>query len=182
MANDNKDPKRFITGRIRFSYVHVFEPYAMDANEEAKYSVALLIPKDDTVTLARYEAALQSAKEDGKTRLWKGKIPGALKLPLRDGDADKPNDEAYKGCYFINAISKVTQKPGVVDANLNPIINAADFYSGCYGRAGITLYPFAGKQFGVACGLNNLQKLADGVKLSGGSTPEDDFSEPEEDF
>ena len=168
----NTDTK-VVTGKVRFSYVHVFEPHAVEEGQEPKYSVSILIPKSDKQTLSKIEKAIEAAKQQGLS-LWGGKIPPNLKLPLRDGDEDRPDDPAYRGHYFINATSKM--KPGVVDANLNPIIDSTEFYSGCYGRASINFYPFnkAGNK-GIAAGLNNLQKLADGDFLGGRSRPEDDF-------
>lgn len=77
---------------------------------------------------------------------------------------------------FVNANSD--NRPGIVDINLNPIIEKEDFYSGCYGRASINFYAFnTNGNKGVACGLNNLQKLADGERLSGGSSAEEDFGQ-----
>jgi len=164
---------KVVTGKVRFSYCHVFEPHAVEEGQEPKYSVSILIPKTDTATLGKIEKAIEAAKQQGLS-LWGGKAPANLKLPLRDGDVDRPDDEAYKGHWFINATSKT--KPGVVDAQLNPILDTTEFYSGCYGRASINFYPFnkAGNK-GIAAGLNNLQKLADGDFLGGRSRPEDDF-------
>jgi len=164
---------KVVTGKVRFSYVNVFEPRAVEEGQEPKYSVSILIPKTDKATLAKIEQAIEAAKQQGLS-MWGGKVPTNLKLPLRDGDTDRPDDPAYRGHYFINATSKI--KPGVVDAQLNPIIDPTEFYSGCYGRASINFFPFnkAGNR-GVAAGLNNLQKLADGDFLGGRSRPEDDF-------
>ena len=164
---------KVVTGKVRFSYVNVFEPRAVEEGQEPKYSVSILIPKTDKATLAKIERAIEAAKQQGLS-MWGGKVPANLKTPLRDGDTDRPDDPAYHGHYFINASSKI--KPGVVDAQLNPIIDPTEFYSGCYGRASINFFPFnkAGNR-GVAAGLNNLQKLADGDFLGGRSRPEDDF-------
>lgn len=172
-------PTKVITGKVRFSYAHVFKPEAIGESTELKYSCALLIPKKDKVTLRKIKEAVDAAKTEGTT-LWGGKVPATLKLPLRDGDDERPDDEAYAGMYFLNATS--TTKPGVVDASLDPIISQDEFYSGCYGRASIKFFPFnkAGSK-GVAVGLNNLQKLEDGESLSGQSTPEEDFAEADDD-
>ena len=165
---------RVITGKVRFSYVQVFEPRAMNESSVPKYSVSLVIPKEDKKTLSRIEAAVESAKAVGEKSKWGGAIPKNLKLPLRDGDTEK-DDVVYEGCMFINA--KSSQKPGLVDADLNPIMDKDEFYSGCYGRASINLYPYdSNGSKGVACGLNNLQKLQDWERLGGGgSTAEEDF-------
>lgn len=171
---------KVVTGRVRFSYVNVFEPRAVEEGQEPKYSVSILIPKSDTQTLAKIEKAIEAAKTAGLS-LWGDKVLPNLKLPLRDGDEDRPDDPAYAGHYFINATSKA--KPGIVDAQLNPIIDSTEFYSGCYGRASINFFPFnkAGNR-GIAAGLNNLQKLADGDFLGGRSRPEDDFEPVKEDL
>ncbi|BFL15915.1 hypothetical protein K190097F3_14160 [Enterocloster clostridioformis] len=56
-------------------------------------------------------------------------------------------------------------------------------YSGVYGRASISFYAFnSSGNRGIACSLNNLQKIADGEPLGGKSRAEDDFADDEEDF
>ena len=140
--------------------------------------MCLLIPKEDKTTIAKIKRAIEAAKEAGKSK-WGGKIPANLKTPLRDGDEEKPDQKEYAGCYFINA--NANQKPGIVDAGLNEIIDPSEFYSGCYGRASINFFAYnAAGNRGIGCGLNNLQKLRDGEPLSGRTRPEDDF-EVEED-
>lgn len=170
----NTTPTKVITGEVRFSYAHVWEPVSINGGD-AKYSVSILIPKSDTKTINAIKKAIEAAKEDGKGK-WGGKIPANLKLPLRDGDEDRPDDEVYAGHYFINA--NANTKPGLVYKNRQPIIDSTDFYSGCYGYASITLYPFnVNGNRGIACGLNNLMKTADGDPLGGRSRAEDDFKD-----
>jgi len=169
---------RVKTGKVRFSYVHVFEPTSIDDDSPKKYSISIIIPKSDTDTLARIEAGIEAAIEAGKSKLEgkNGKIPKVLKTPLRDGDEERPDDETYADSYFLNASS--SQKPGVVDADLQRLMDEDEFYSGCYGRASINFYAFnAAGNKGVAAGLNNLQKLEDGERLSGGPSAEDDFAD-----
>jgi hypothetical protein len=166
---------KVITGKVRLSYAHLFEPVAVAEGQDKKYSVSLIIPKSDKATIAKINAAINAAKEQGKAKFG-GKIPANLKLPLRDGDVERPDDEAYANSYFINASAKT--KPGVVDKDLNPVMDSTEVYSGCFGRVSINFYPFntSGNK-GVACGLNNVQKLADGDPLGGRSRAEDDFAE-----
>lgn len=166
---------KIITGKVRFSYVHVFEAHAIEEGQTPKFSVSILIDKKDKKTLAKIEKAVEQATQEGKASKFGGKLPGNLKLPLRDGDLEKPDDENYEGKMFINAGS--FRKPGIVDEDLNPIMDREDFYSGCYGRASVNFYAFnvSGNK-GIACGLNNLQKTEDGENLGGGGTSaEDDF-------
>jgi len=164
---------KVVTGTVRFSYLHVWEPHSIEEGQDKKYSVSLIIPKSDKQTLSKIKAAIDAAKEAGKIKFG-GKVPANLKTSLRDGDIDRPEDENYAGCYFINANAKT--KPGIVDKNVNPILDQDELYSGCYGRASITFYAFntSGNK-GIACGLNNLQKLKDGEPLGGRSSAEADF-------
>ena len=167
---------KVITGNVRLSYAHLFEPYGMDG-QEAKYSVSVIIPKTDTETLKAIKEATELAKKNGVSK-WNGKVPANLKTPLRDGDTERPDDEAYAGCYFLNASSK--NRPGVVDQNVQPVMDANEVYSGCYARVSINFYAFnASGNKGIAAGLGNVQKLEDGEPLGGFTRAEDDFDSVE---
>lgn len=155
-----------VTGEVRLSYANIFEPKAMEEGETKKYSSAILIPKTDKATVAKINAAIEAAKQEGKGK-WGGKIPGVLKLPLRDGDDEKPDDENYAGMWFLNASS--VRKPQIVDQNLNEVLDKEAVYSGCFARVALNFYAFAGKQKGIAVGLNAIKKTKDGDALSGGS-------------
>jgi hypothetical protein len=166
---------KVITGKCRLSYAHLFEPKAVQEGGDKKYSVSLIIPKSDTVTVAKIKAAVNAAIAEGKNSKFAGKATN-LKMPLRDGDAERPEDENYANSYFINATSK--QKPGLIDKDRSEILDAADLYSGCYGRASLNFYAFnTNGNKGIAAGLNNVQKLAEGEPLGGRSRAEDDFSD-----
>ena len=166
---------KVITGRdTRLSYAHVWEPVSINGSDE-KYSVSVLIPKEDTDTINAINMAVDTAIEEGVSKFG-GKKPNkaSLKLPLRDGDVDRPDDEAYKGHYFVNANSKTA--PQIVDKNVNPILDREEVYSGCYARVSLNFYAFnSNGNKGVACGLGNIQKIRDGESLTGRSTAEEDF-------
>lgn len=172
-------PTKVITGKVRFCYAHVFEPTSVGEDEgNKKYSISILIPKSDTKTLAKIESAIKAATEAGISKFG-GKVPKNLKTPLRDGDEER-DDEVYAGHMFLTANSGM--KPGIVDADLNPIMDRDEFYSGCYGRASINFYAFntAGNK-GIACGLQNLQKLEDGERLAGTqASAEEDFGDDDD--
>jgi len=164
---------KVVTGKVRFSYAHVFTPQATEEGKQPKYSVSLIIPKSDKETIEKINKAVEQAKQDNAA-VWGGTVPKGLKGGLRDGDEEK-DDPAYANSYFINANS--AQKPGVVDADMNPIIDPTEFYSGCYGRASISFFAYnSNGSKGIGCGLNNLQKLEDGERLGGGSSAADDFA------
>lgn len=173
-----KKPTQVITGKVRFSYAHVWEAKAINEGQEAKFSVSIIIPKKDKKTINAIKAAVSAATEEGKGK-WGGKVPplAKLKLPLRDGDDERPDDENYADSFFINATSKT--KPGLVDTKGQAIIDRDEFYSGCYGHASINFYAFSTNgNKGVAVGLNNLMKTDDGEPLGGGKqSAENDFAD-----
>lgn len=178
-AADNSAMK-VITDKVRFSYLHVWEPVAIQEGQTKKFSVSLIIPKSNKALVKKIRDAIAAAAEAGKAKVFKGKIPANLKTPLRDGDEERPDDEAYANSFFVNA--NATTKPGIVDKDVNPILDQNEVYSGCYGRASINFYAFdkAGNK-GIACGLNHIQKLADGEPLSGRTTADADFGGLEND-
>ena len=178
------NPMKVITGPdTRWSYANVWEPKAIDGGTP-KYSVSLIIPKSDTRTVAKIRAAIEAAYKEGEAKL-KGSgrsVPplAAIRNPLRDGDIERPDDPAYANAYFINA--NASSAPGIVDVDRNPILTRSEVYSGVYGRASITFYAFnSSGNRGIACGLNNLQKVRDGEPLGGKASAEDDFSTDEDD-
>jgi len=177
----NQVATKVVTGVVRLSYANVWEPKSINGGTE-KYSVSLIVSKSDTKTLSAINAAVDGAIEEGKGKFG-GKIPSkaALKLPLRDGDAER-DDDAYKGCYFLNANSSTA--PQVVDRSVNPILDRSELYSGVYARVSINFYAFnSNGNRGIACGLSNIQKIRDGEPLGGKSNAADDFTtEVDDDF
>ena len=184
MSKNYKNPTKVITGpKTRWSYANVWDPKSINGGTP-KYSVSLIIPKSDVATVKKIEAAIQAAYEEGESKLkGNGKsVPSlkVLKTPLRDGDLERPDDAAYADSYFINANS--ASAPGIVDADRQPILERSEVYSGVYGRASINFYAFnSNGNKGIACGLNNLQKIADGEPLGGKSRAEDDFATDDDD-
>lgn len=178
------NPTKVITGpNTRWSYANVWQPKSINGGAP-KYSVSLIIPKSDTVTVEKVKAAIKAAYEEGESKLkGNGKTVPALsviKTPLRDGDTERPDDPAYANSYFINANSATA--PGIVDADRQLIIDTSEVYSGVYGRASINFYAFnSNGNKGIACGLNNLQKIRDGEPLGGKSRAEDDFGTGDDD-
>ena len=183
MSKSN-NPLKVVTGvNTRWSYVNAWEPKSINGGAP-KYSVSLIIPKSDTKTVAKIKAAIEAAYREGEAKL-KGNsrnVPpmDAIKLPLRDGDKERPDDPAYANSYFMNANSNTA--PGIVDADCQPILERSEVYSGVYGRASVNFYAFnSNGNRGIACSLNNLQKIRDGEHLGGKSSAEEDFSTEEED-
>ena len=179
MAKQNNT--KVVTGIVRLSYANIWDPKAPVSGGDPRYSCSLIIPKSDTETVDAINRAIDCAIQEGIGKFG-GKIPNkaALKLPLRDGDRERPGDEAYKDAYFLNASS--TSKPGLVGRDCTPLIDSSEWYSGISGKASINFFAFnTNGNRGIACGLNNLQKLKDGTPLGGHSRPEDDFDVEDDD-
>jgi hypothetical protein len=167
---------KVVTGKVRLSYVHVFEPYSNQEDQEARYSCTILIPKTDKKTLKAIEEAIGAAKEAGKSRVFEGRIPSGLKSTLHDGDeeADLERNPEYAGHMYMALNSK--QKPGVIDLDMNPILDTSEVYSGCYARVSMGAFAYNTKgNKGISFGLNHVQKVADGDFLGGRTRAEDDF-------
>ncbi len=178
------NPCKVITGpNTRWSYANVWEARSINGGTP-KFSVSLIIPKTDTETIDKINNAIRAAYEEGQSKL-KGTskyMPSLedIKNPLRDGDKERKGDPTSAGCMFINANSSTA--PGIVDADRQPILERSEVYSGVYGRASITFYAFnSNGNRGIACGLNNLQKIRDGEPLGSRSRAEDDFDTDDDD-
>lgn len=165
-----------VIGEVRFSYLHVFEPWKSEddsSEKEPQYTATLLIPKTNKKLVAGIRESIRTAYEAAVTEKWGGKKPadGYWFDPLQDGDSPKqdgePRGEAYEGCWFINAKSR--NQPGVISGRTRkPIIDSEEFYSGCYGYASVAFSGFTfGKKMGISCFLNNLMKTKDGEPLGG---------------
>lgn len=158
---------KVLTPEFRVSFPSVFQAKSNFDGQEPKYSIVMLFPK--TADLSRLKAIAKQALDEK----WPGdKKPKNLRTPLRDGDEKEL--EGYAGHIFINCSTKL--KPGIVNANRDPIISPDEFYAGCYARATVNAYAYdtAGNA-GVAFGLQNIQKLRDGEPFSGRTKAEDDF-------
>lgn len=179
-ANKNAvNPAKVITGVCRLSYANIWQSKSINGGAP-KYSASVLIPKSDTKTVAKVKAAIQAAYEEGEGKLkGNGKTApslASLKTPFRDGDTERPDDEAYADHWFINANSNTA--PGVVDANREPIYDTSEIYSGVYARVSLSFYAFnSNGNRGIACALQNIQKVRDGEALGGKSKAEDDFND-----
>lgn len=174
MANTaNKQSATKVVIPCRISFANIWEPKSINGGEE-KYSVSCIIPKTDEKTLSAIHDAIEAAKEAGKSKRFGGKIPANLKLPLRDGDIDRPDDEAYTGAMFINATSK--EKPQIVDRNVEKITDPMECGSGDYCNVSVNFYAFnANGNRGIAAGLGHIQKVKTGERLAGKSSAASDF-------
>ncbi|WP_138090888.1 DUF2815 family protein [Halalkalibacterium halodurans] len=174
----NQQSTNVTTGEVRLSYVNLFQPRANQPGQEPKYSTTILIPKSDTATMQRIQAAIAAAVEKGKAGVWNGAAPAQPRTPIHDGDGVRPNGEPFgeecKGHWVLTASSK--QQQAIVDEQLNPIINQTDVYSGMYGRVNLNFFPYSNSgNKGIGAGLGPVQKTRDGEPLGGRVTAEQAF-------
>lgn len=166
---------KLIIKNVRFSYPNLFTPRAMSPGQPEKYSVSILIPKDDAVTVAAVKKAIKVLEAETLKDKYKNKKPNGWKTPLRDGDEERSDSPEYAGMYFMGCNSK--NKPGVIDLLKNKL-DQEDLYAGCYGHVSVNLYAYdvSGNR-GIAAGLQNVLKTKDGERLSGGASAESDFGD-----
>lgn len=190
-AKPNANPARLMIGPARFSYANIFKARAVEAGGDESFSVTLLIPKflEDGKTvnplIAKIEATIAVAAEEGKKSKFGGKeaknIPN-FKWPLHDGDEEKPGEPAYEGMMYVNA--RNARKPGVLflkDGAKIPATDESEVYSGSWGYATVTFFPFDKKGKGIGASLGNILKTKDDDRLAGGPSAEQDFADFEED-
>ena len=159
--------RRVRTGEIRASYAYVFEPYKSDETAEAKYSMSVIIPKDDKETLAVIEQAIEAAKKAGIEKFGKA-WAAKCRMPLHDGDTDKEDDAAYADSFFINSNNR--RKPKIYDEEGKPTEDSTVVYSGCYGSVMLEFYPYQKKtNQGISASLLGFMKTDDGEPLGGSS-------------
>lgn len=178
MSNQNANQTRVVTDEVRFSFVSLLKPRESQYGGEPKYGVTILLPKNDVATKQRIDAAIEAAKQKGKSEKWNGVIPPMVAIPIHDGDGVRTSDgmpfgEECKGHWVFTASTGIDYPPKIVDLNANPIISPTEVYSGMYGRIAVNFSPYAqaGKK-GVGCYIStNVQKTRDGEPL-GASAPD----------
>lgn len=177
-------PNTITIGEVRLSYCNLFQPRSNQPNQEPKYSVTILVPKSNTQAKAAIDAAVNYAIEQGVNKSWNGVRPPQPSICVHDGDGVRSSDglpygAECKGHWVFTASSKADRAPFVVDANVQPILQQAEVYSGMYGRVNVSFFPYnySGKK-GIGCGLNGVQKLRDGEPLGSQVSPEEAFGAP----
>lgn len=184
------------TKLVRFVYCHLAEPRAVVEGQDKKYSVNILIDKEDKETLARIQKAYELAVQEGIEKFgqsFKGKVTPLKKAPvagskgvITDCDADeKFSAPEFKNKYMLCAksnrlVSVGYRKNGVTYAYSSKEEIEENVYSGCYGAINFNLYPYTTVGTGIAAGLNSVLKVKDGEPLGGHSSVTADFGDASE--
>ena len=151
----------------RLSYANIWEPKQVNGTGDPKYSCCLLIKKSDAAVLAKIKAAIEAVKKDPKALAkWGGKLPVKLKSPLRDGDEEK-DDENFADCKFINAKASEKRRPRIIDQHCNDVLDQEEELERLI-RIFVCAYSASGSK-GIGAGLEVIQKVRDGERLSGGN-------------
>lgn len=153
-----------------FAYPSVFRPAAPmeggnQANREPQYQLTVFWDEDDPKLKSLQKKIEEVAVAKFGAKAVQMLARGQLKSPLRHGD-ERPDTEWLEGKKFMTARS--TDRPDVVDQDLEDIIDSKEIYPGAIGRMDVWLYAFdkAGNK-GVAAILNNVQKTDDGDRKGG---------------
>lgn len=169
MAKQKPNPS-LMTPEFRVSFPAVFAPRAANPGDKLKYGLHMLFPKTADITVLKQAVLAAGVAKWGADRT---KWPNPLMLPFRDG-AEKDYDGYGKDIIFVNTSS--LQKPGLVDQNVQDIIEPSEFYGGCYARATVNAFAWTYmNKNGISFGLRNVQKVRDGDAFSGASKPQNDF-------
>lgn len=173
------------TPQFRVAFPAVFTAKRNDLANKDEFSLVALFPKGADLTVLKQAAQAALIKKFGEDKKKWPVPPSEMRNPFRDqGDREKVDPETgkktlpqgyEKGAIYISLRSK--QRPGVVDQNVQEIIDQADFYGGCWAVASVNAYAYdtAGNQ-GVSFGLGNLQKIKDDDAFGNRTKPQDDFA------
>lgn len=170
--------KKVVTPVFRVSFPSVFEPTSFEGGAP-KYEVTALFDPDKFTAKdkERWKAILELADEVSMERFKKkmSALPGNFKRAVRDGGEKSDLGGFEEGKPFARLSSKM--KPGLIDQDRAEIMDKEEFYPGCYARATITCYAYDNVGKGVAFGLQNLQKVADGERLDSRTDALEDFED-----
>lgn len=163
-----------------FQWVYLDNPKIDKTNpdKDPVYTVTLLMDKTDP-KVGEKMALMKACVKDALEKRFGEGVPAKFYTPLKDGDVEtnSDGDPAYPGCFYIQAKNK--EKPGLVDADRDPIVTSNAVWSGCKGRlsVGFVAYDVAQKK-GVTIYLNNVQLTDNSApKMGGRKSAEEDFED-----
>lgn len=188
--------KNVNTPEFRASFPALLKAEINKLNGKNEFTVTALFPKGADLSVLKAAAKDVMAEKFGPDST---KWPTLANNPFKDqgertvknkdgtvlvGPDGKPvlQPGCEAGAIYMTFKSNETLPPGVVDANVQDIINPAEIYNGMYGRASVRAFyypkvPTPGIKPGISFGLQNFQKTRDGEPLGGGRTkPAQDFS------
>lgn len=170
------------TGIGRMSYAFLLKPVDSKlAPGKFKYKVDLVYPKADLSP--EWIAIMSGVRKLGEASFgpdFMEFVRGARGFYscVKDGDRMEKPDPLYKGCYILSTSTQASPNlpgPTIVDAKLQRILTPEDCFSGCWGRAAVTLKAYDHVSKGVAAYLRGLQVVRKDAPLGSGVDPESEF-------
>jgi hypothetical protein len=160
---------KIITPEFPGSYVHLAQPHSVSPDQDPKFSLQIVLPKDDP-----FWAKLEKASKEIAAAKWGGKVPKGLRSTVNDGDAT--DREEVQGCNYMTVSCSEDRRPEVVDRNMQKVIEPSELYSGAIYRASLRGYAWDNKfGKGISFGLSNVMKVADGERIDGRTSASSDF-------
>lgn len=162
----------------RVSFPSVFEP--SEYGDTPKYELTLIFPKGEDLSV------FKKARDAAAFEKWGKNPPKGLKNPFKRvaNKMDTYGEEFDPECEFI--VFRSTNRPGIVDAAVEPIMDQSEFYAGCWARVSTNAFAweFRNKKTnavmsrGVSFGLNNIQKVREDDPLAGNRVKAENDFEP----
>lgn len=144
---------------------------------DPKFEITLIFD-EDTDLRAMKKAAQEVGVEKFGPKFTELVKKGKCNWPFVD-NSDKVDDDDNPISGFenpgVNVKFKTKDKPGIVDADAEPIMDKSEIYDGMRARVSCRPFAYDNESKGVAFFLINVQKLGDGDRLSGDPAAEDDF-------
>ena len=141
----------------------VLQPTVNFDGGKEKYSMTVLIPKEDTEQLDKIKAAIDTVIAENQSIF--GNKKSGIKIPLRDGDEKAEDYKEFEGHMFFNC--STTRRPRIIDMEKNDVIDTNEMvYSGQIINVSVNFFAYnqAGSK-GIAAGLNNIQIVGGGTRL-----------------
>lgn len=142
---------------------------------DPKFGLALFFPEGTNLKEMKAEAQRVGVEKFGPKFVELVK-KGKMNWPFTDtddmDDPEAPFDEPGTSVNF-----KSGDKPGIVDADAEPIMDKSEIYSGMKARVSCRAFAYDNASKGVAFALINVQKVDDGERMSGNPSAEDDFAD-----
>ena len=116
------------------SYPHLFQARSVNPGDDPKFSVSILIPKNDP-QLASILQEIETQKMNG----FPSGFPVNGKLPIKDCAVQWPNDTKIAGYYALQTSAAADRRPPVVDAGMQPVMDPSQVYPGCVAWVAVNL-------------------------------------------
>ena len=158
-----------ITPEFRAGYVGLFKASAPkdDPNGKKKYSIRALFPPNTDLSELKGEA------QKAATEKWGSAIPKALRSPFRtNGELETPVAGVPEDWIVMSFTANEDRRPGIVDANLQDVIDESVVYSGAWYRAEVRAFAYEARgNKGVSFGVQNVQKMRNDEPIGAGRKP-----------